>query len=133
MELVLLRTYHADGTNGQLLHNGALVCSTIELPWKDNQPRVSCIPEGRYELKKRYSPRRGHHLIVQSVAGRSLILVHPANDALRELQGCIAPVSVLRGQGKGSGSRPAFEKLKSLVYKVLPGEAVFLTIKTTTP
>jgi hypothetical protein len=53
-----------------------------------------------------------------NVPGRDLILIHPANDAKRELLGCIAPVNKHTGIGKGSNSRKALEKLKTLVYTV---------------
>lgn len=92
MELILMRDYRLRGTNGVLSHKGNVVCSTIELPWMGNWPMVSCIPEGRYRLSKRYTTHRGWHLLVEHVPDRSLILLHPANNALRELQG--APVSV---------------------------------------
>jgi hypothetical protein len=131
MELVLIRTYHTDGTNGTLTINNSFQCYTIELPWVNNLPRRSCIPEGRYELKKRYSPKFKDHLLVQGVPGRSLVLLHPANDALTELKGCIAPVSSLDGAGKGSHSRKAFKKLLQLVYEALERETVFLTIQST--
>jgi len=130
MELVLTRRYHADGTNGTLYLNQQLQCYTIELPWKDNQPKVSCIPEGRYRLRKRYSHRFKHHILIEGVAGRAYILIHPANDAQKELRGCIAPVSVLTAPGKGSRSRPAFEKLKALIYPALLTETVFITIQS---
>jgi hypothetical protein len=147
MELVLVRTYHADGTNGIIrcfddavvldkpgltnhvrakakaglssakakgaqhdrLQNSKFICYTIELPWEDNLPQRSCIPEGRYELKKRYSTRFGQHLLLVNVKDQELILIHPANDALKELRGCIAPVSILTGPGKGILSRNAFQ------------------------
>jgi hypothetical protein len=131
MELVLIRTYHTDGTNGTLTINNSFQCYTIELPWVNNLPRRSCIPEGRYELKKRYSPKFKDHLLVKGVPGRSLVLLHPANDALTELKGCIAPVSTLDGAGKGSHSRKAFKKLLQLVYEALERETVFLTIQCT--
>jgi hypothetical protein len=130
MKLELLRTYLPEGTNGDLMHNGLALCHTIELPWKDNQQRLSCIPEGEYELVKRYSRKFGWHLLVKGVASRSLILVHPANDALKELQGCIAPVSILTCPGKGSGSRKVFKKLLAFVEKALDAnESVHLIIK----
>ena len=130
MELVIFRTYYADGTNGALYINSSFQCYTIELPWVDNLPRLSCIPEGRYELKKRYSPKFKDHLLVRGVPGRSLVLLHPANDALKELKGCIAPVSSLDGVGKGSASRKAFKKLLQLVYAALENETVYLTIQS---
>ena len=101
MKLELIRTYYPEGTNGEIFLNGNRVCSTIELPWKNNAPQVSCIPEGEYVLRKRYSPRFGQHYLLINVPGRSFILIHPANDALKELKGCIAPVSFLTGAGKG--------------------------------
>lgn len=130
MEPVLIRTYHTDGTNGTLYINGMQQCHCIELPWKDNQPRISCIPEGRYELKKRYSPKFGHHLLVTGVPDRSFILIHPANDAIKELKGCIAPVSVLTGPGIGTCSRAALEKIRTLIYAALEKGPVFLTIQS---
>lgn len=35
---------------------GVWSCVTIELPWKDNQRSVSCIPEGDYKMRLRRSP-----------------------------------------------------------------------------
>lgn len=130
MELTLLRSYHEDGTNGKLFDGGALICSTIELPWKENQRMVSCIPEGRYSLIERHTAKRGRHLMVKNVADRSGILFHPANDALKELKGCIAPVSELTGDGRGIQSRKANDRLNALVFEALDkGEEVFITIQ----
>ena len=119
MVLVLTRTYFPEGTQGVLEWNGTLVCYTIELPWLDNQRRISCISEGGYVLQKRFSPKFKWHLHLKNVPGRDFILIHPANDAKKELLGCIAPVTIQTGIGKGSGSRIALEKLKALVYKAL--------------
>jgi Family of unknown function (DUF5675) len=131
MELELIRTYFLEGTNGEILFQGRLITYTIELPWKNNQARVSCIPEGRYELVKRWSPKFGRHLQVMNVPGRELILIHPANEALRELKGCIAPVCLITGAGKGIRSRSALKRLTNLVYGALDRhEHVFITIKT---
>jgi hypothetical protein len=119
MVLILSRTYFPEGTNGKLECEGKLICSTIELPWKKNETKVSCIPEGKYFIKKRYSKKFQWHLVVLDVKNRSLILFHPANNALQELNGCIAPVTKLSGPGLGLQSRNAFTKLKNLVFKVL--------------
>ncbi|MBS1563044.1 MAG: hypothetical protein JST39_01590 [Bacteroidetes bacterium] len=131
MELVLTRTYLAKGTNGLLHLDGALVSYTIELPWKNNQPQVSCIPEGRYALQKRYSPRLGVVLEVMDVPGRADILIHAANHALHELKGCIAPVSTVTGEGQGERSRAALSLLTEKVLEALRMfEPVFLTIQS---
>ena len=131
MKLELIRTYNPDGVNGELLIDGVKVCNTIELPWKENQSRVSCIPEGKYELTKRYSLRFGWHLLVNNVVNRSYILIHAFNDAVKESKGCIACVTKQTGPGKGSMATAACEKLKGLVYPVLErNEKVFITIKS---
>ena len=119
MVLWLSRTYFPDGTNGKLECEGKFICNTIELPWKNNETKVSCIPEGKYFIRKRFSQKFKWHLEVLDVKNRSLILFHPANNALQELKGCIAPVTKLSGPGLGLMSRKAFTKLKSLVYATL--------------
>lgn len=119
MKLVLTRTYFREGTNGRLECEGKLICKTIELPWKMNETRVSCIPEGTYFVRKRYSQKFKWHLEIMDVSHRKWILFHPANHAQNELDGCIAPVTKLCGPGLGLLSRKAFTKLKNLVYKAL--------------
>lgn len=131
MELKLIRKYFPNGTNGDILLEGEKVCSTIELPWKDNHSQISCIPEGRYELRKRWTQRFGMHFMIKDVPARSDVLIHPANDALKELKGCIAPVSFFTGQGKGSQSRVALTKLVDKLYPELSnGTKVFLVIES---
>ena len=119
MVLELTRIYFPEGTNGKLECDGKLICNTIELPWKMNETKVSCVPEGKYFIRNRYSQKFKWHLEIVGVENRSLILFHPANNALLELNGCIAPVTKLSGPGLGLMSRKAFTKLKDFVYKAL--------------
>ena len=128
MELELIRTYHLAGTNGRILLQNRLMMYSIELPWKDNRARGSCIPEGRYELAKRWSPKFDRHLLLMNVPGRKGILIHPANNALQELKGCIAPVSLITGAGRGIRSRLALETLTQLVYGALDRKWI-MTVK----
>ena len=131
MKLLLERRYFSSGTNGTLYFNGQEICKTIELPWNENQRRISCIPEGIYRIKKRYSSKFKWHLEILKVRNRSYILFHPANHAKKELNGCIAPVSELTGEGQGSRSRLAFDKLKDIVITYLEsGFVIELEIKS---
>jgi hypothetical protein len=69
---------------------GAFTCYTLELPWKGNQPGISCIPTGQYQAKRFFSPTfRQIVWRLEQVPGREGILIHPANRAA-ELKGCIA-------------------------------------------
>lgn len=133
MDVTIERNYAPGGTNGTLLIDGEKVCHTIELPWLDNRRQVSCIPEGTYRLEKRTSAKYGRHILVRGVPGRSLILLHPANNAKTELRGCIAPVTVLTAPGMGLKSRLAFEMVRDAVYEAIEcGDDVRLIIKKNT-
>ncbi len=122
MELVLTRVYKREGTNGTLTLNGHFVCFTLELPWKENKKNISCIPEGKYQLKARFSPKLQNHLEVLDVFGRSRILIYPAQNAMEELRGGIAPVKQLTGIGKGIYTRLAHEKLLSIFHQTAEGD-----------
>lgn len=131
MEIILKRRYHRGGTNGEFLYGGQVICESIELPWKNNERKVSCIPEGRYRLFVKHFPVNGKRLAVGSVGGREEILIHCANDAILELQGCISPVTKATAPGKGIFSRIALERLEELAIPVIDArEEVWLVISS---
>lgn len=132
MEILLSRTCYPRACNGQLFVNGKPVGFTIERPWLQNKPRQSCIPEGVYEIKKRWSPRHRWHLWVSNVPGRSYILIHRGNDALVDSMGCILPVGELTGIGKGIRSRVTCEAITAAAFEALKTEKVYLIIKNKT-
>lgn len=128
--LVLRRTYGEQGTNGTIYFNGEQICHTIELPWRNNLQRLSCIPEGCYKLEKRKYTKHGEQIGIPAVLGREAILIHAANNAMKQLMGCIAPVTSLTGEGTGAESGKALGKLKALVYSLWDrGDEVFLLIR----
>jgi len=63
---------------------------SLELPWKGNLKQVSCIPKGKYPLRKISSPSHGYCFEVIGVANRTNIQIHSANF-FSDLLGCIAP------------------------------------------
>jgi hypothetical protein len=78
---------------------------------------------------KRWSPKFKQHLLVTDVPGRDLILFHPANNAVKELRGCIAPVSTLTAPGCGLASYTVFQQLVQLATgAIAKGQPVTLTI-----
>jgi hypothetical protein len=130
MDLIITREYFPKGTNGELFLNGTRLCFTIELPWRNNHRQTSCVPEGKYELRKRYTERFGNHLILLNVPNRDYILLHAANDALKEIKGCIASVTTITGEGLGENARLALRKVVAIVYPAFTkGEKVYLTIQ----
>lgn len=70
--------------------NTEVTARTVELPWKDNQRNISCIPPGKYPGELRTSEKYGKHVHIKEVPNRSYILIHPANF-VSQLRGCIAP------------------------------------------
>ena len=107
MVIKLQRLYRETWTDGLIFINGVLLCRSIELRWANNERNVSCVPEGVYPVAIIQHPKFGECLQINGVKGRSGILVHVANDAQKELRGCIAPVFSLSGNGKGLYSRMA--------------------------
>ncbi len=55
--------------------------NTIELPWKDNQRDISCIPVGRYDVIPYNSPLHGSVFLVKAVPDRGSIEFHILNWA----------------------------------------------------
>ena len=77
---------------------------TVERPWLDNKPNISCIPDGIYKLKRVDSPRFGEDMWeIAEVPNRSAILFHAANRP-HELEGCVALGQTLYGDLGGVGS-----------------------------
>ena len=72
--------------NGELIFHSL----TMELPWKQNMRRVSCIPAGRYPALLHTSPKFGPSIWIKEVDGRSEILIHKGNYH-RDTLGCILP------------------------------------------
>jgi hypothetical protein len=77
--------------------NGVIfTAKTLELPDKNNQPRISCIPEGEYECvftkSNSFSKSQGKDVFtyeIKKVPGRAGIRIHSANF-FYQLLGCIA-------------------------------------------
>ena len=90
--LIIRDTFSEQSTIGELFLNGERMCDTLELPWKDNQRSISCIPEGEYKVRLRLareSASRDYlHLLVQDIPNRDWILFHRGNSA-KDTSGCI--------------------------------------------
>lgn len=69
--------------NGKVYH-------TLELSWKNNEKKISCIPKGKYKVRKRTSAKYGEHFHVLNVPNRDFILVHWGNYHT-DILGCILP------------------------------------------
>ena len=128
--LILRDTFSDESIIGELFLNGERFCDTLELPFRDNQRSISCIPIGEYKVRLRLpreSATRDYiHLLVQDVPSRDYILFHRGNSA-KDTRGCI-----LVGQGSQQdvvhNSTLAMDLLVKEIIN-LGGEEINLIIK----
>jgi hypothetical protein len=131
INLLLIRdTLNEVSTMGKLFLNGEEFCDTLELPWKQNQRSISCIPAGQYDARLRLpresATREYIHLLVKDVPNRSYILIHIGNTT-KDTQGCIL-VGQSRKQHFVGNSTLAMDLLIKEILN-LGGENIKLTIK----
>ena len=93
VNLLIIRDEFTDkSTIGKLFLNSEWLCDTLELPYRDNQRSISCIPAGQYKVRlrtaKESSSRNYLHLLVEDVKDRSYILVHIGNFP-KDTRGCV--------------------------------------------
>ena len=107
-----------DCTLGQLLDSdNELYCYTLELPWKDNIPQESCIPEGTYKVIPHNSDAHPGTWEITNVPGRSAILLHTGNT-VDDTEGCVivgSPVGSLNGKPAVLHSFETMETLRGLL------------------
>jgi hypothetical protein len=110
--LRLDRSYTPKGTFGLLYLPDWSTLYTLECPWKQNQPDVSCIPEGLYQLTKdRFKDLYDNYRIINPPPGRYAIEIHRANTLL-DLRGCI-------GVGLWLGDRWNIRESKDALTKLV--------------
>jgi hypothetical protein len=143
--MILIRhAYLPDVTLGWLVLGG-LRLATLERPWKPaeghngGQPRVSCVPDGTYELRAHSSPRLPsvwalvnssldvHHY--PAGPGRSTILIH-AGNTVYDVVGCIA---VGKEHGELDGKPAVLDSRRALtrLREALGGRLPHLQIRPT--
>jgi hypothetical protein len=90
MKKLRIKTWQMDDCTLGILTYGDFKCFTLELPWKNNELNVSCIPRALgYKGEKHQSPSNGSVIAINNVLNRTYIQIHSANF-LRQLKGCIA-------------------------------------------
>jgi hypothetical protein len=128
--LIIRETFTEESTIGNLHLNGEWLCDTLELPYRDNQRSISCIPAGQYKVRLRTAresaTREYLHLLVEDVKDRSHILVHIGNFP-KDTKGCIL-VGIGREQDFVKNSRLAMELLMKEIVN-LGGTNINLIIK----
>lgn len=88
LNLVLQRFRTTDVTFGQIVLPSGQVIYTLERPWHDNEPDISCIPTGTYLCVGHDSPRHPQTWQLINVPNRTEVLIHTGNFE-KDTLGCI--------------------------------------------
>jgi hypothetical protein len=76
------------GTFGVLSYAGSMKTS-VELPWRNNEKNISCIPTGIWMFERYFSPKHNCEVFVcNDVPGRKEIEIH-VDNVPATLEGCI--------------------------------------------
>ena len=128
--LILRDTFTDISTIGNLYLDGEWLCDTLELPYRDNQRNISCIPAGQYKVRLRTARESATkdylHLLVEDVPDRSLVLFHVGNKS-SDSRGCVL-VGIGTEQDFVKNSRLAMELLVKEILN-LGGTNINLIIK----
>lgn len=99
----------SDRTYGVLFTNCYEIWATLELPWKDNQHDISCIPPGTYKIDLETHAKFGKCYRLAGVPDRAGILIHVGNYP-SDTKGCIILGETFITKGVGN-SRDAIQRL----------------------
>jgi hypothetical protein len=130
--LVLTRTSRSDeGTFGNIVAPDGKRFHTIELPWRENRRRISCIPASRYIAGWHTSLKFGIVPILRNVPNRDAILMHKGNYAgdvekgyKSDYLGCIGI-----GLGLGSIALPNGKQQKMITSSAIACSQVFAQLR----
>lgn len=107
------------GTFGVFCLGSIPVCLSCELPWKDNQNEISCIPVGSYLCEPWDSEQHPISYRLIEVPNRKDVLIHPGNS-IANSRGCILPGTSFDPIGGVPGvwhSMTAMKELRDLLGK----------------
>lgn len=90
---------------------------TLELPWRNNNQNVSCIPEGEYWVFKR---RDKQVFQFEAVPVRTYIQIHCGNFT-NQIQGCLLPGDAIKHlNNDGIQDVCNSEKIMKALWNALP-------------
>lgn len=121
-------------TMGYLFANGEVICYTLELPWKDNLNKISCIPIGSYNGILRYDKTDGWRIQLENVPNRTGVQIHMGNYTT-QIEGCVLVGTDAQVENCSvKSSAVAYAKLKEAFYgssnpNATPNKVITVTFK----
>ncbi|TPM41426.1 DUF5675 family protein [Mesorhizobium sp. B2-3-4] len=128
-EITLLRYADTGDATLGVFRAGKRVVYTLEDSWRDNQPKVSCIPAGTYHcVPHGWEPnspvKRKRTWEITGVPGRSAVLIHAGNRPA-DTEGCI-----LVGLGVFSGALTSSADALGVLRAIIGANPFTLTIRS---
>lgn len=124
-----LMLYSSEVVNGNEVNKKFLFdCYTLELAYRDNKERISCIPTGTYIFEKWKSFKFGKVLKGKDIPNRDMIYFHSGNSH-KDTLGCILVGSEYK-QCEINGNFEIYQSriAMDMINKLIP-ESVTITIK----
>lgn len=130
LKVTLTRSqYLNDAIIGDLVA-GEFSCKTLELPYRNNEPMISAIPEGIYSVGLTLSPRlKKMHYRLSGVQGRDGILIHAGNTAA-DINGCILVGNAVTEQRGGITFLMNSRKTLAALVDHMKGEPFTLIVRS---
>lgn len=135
-KLTIARKYKGDKcTSGYLAVNGDVIAYALELPWKNNAPLISAIPDGTYPGTLRYDHADRWRIELSGVPGRTSVQIHTGNTP-DDTEGCIL-VGLKLGADLCSvvDSKKAYDALRTAFYgsanpTATPNKAITVAVES---
>lgn len=89
LQRVTPQSQSSNGTFGVWINDNKPLFVTLELPWKDNQKDISCVPSGTYHATKVFSKHFQRYVyVLTNVPNRDAIEIHIGNT-VNDIRGCV--------------------------------------------
>lgn len=134
--VIIARKYKGSNcTSGYLAVDGAVIAYALELPWKNNAPLISAIPDGIYSGILRYDHPDLWRIELTGVPGRDHVEIHTGNTP-DDSEGCIL-VGLKLGADLCSviDSKKAYDALRTAFYgspnpAATPNKTIKVTVES---
>lgn len=133
MKAFMYRSQRHDCMVSGLQFDTGLQCFVLELGWKNNEPMISCVPEGVYKCSLRpsqkWSPTPPLLYELKPVQGRTDILIH-AGNTIRDSLGCLIVGSAFTDDPVGATFIRNSRKTLMALHEHTQGKPFTLTISS---
>lgn len=133
MKAFMYRQQRHDCMVSGLQFDSGFQCFVLELPWRENEQGLSCIPEAVYQCalrpSRKWSPTPPLLYELKPVQGRTDILIHAGNSAADSL-GCLIVGNAVTDDPNGATFIRNSRKTLMALHEHTQGKPFTLTISS---